>query len=281
MNRYVNLVVVVLLSAPALNAASLPTGFSETEIATGLFNPTAMALAPDGRIFVCEQWGSLRVIKNGILLSTSFVDLAVSSSGEAGLLGVAFDPNFTSNQYVYVYYTATTPSIHNRISRFTAAGDVAVPGSEVVILELDDLSNAITHNAGTIHFGPDGRLYAAVGENGFRPNAQTLNNLLGKILRLNPDGTIPADNPFYYAATAIIGRFGTWVFAIPLPSHSSPAPGECSSTMWDRKPGRKSTTASQDRITAGPKPKVPRMNRSTGAPSSPTCMESEAPQAAP
>ena len=86
--------------------------------------------------FGLQQSGSLRVIKNGTLLSTSFVDLEVSSSGEAGLLGVALDPNFTSNQYLYVYYTATTPAIHNRISRFTAAGDVAVPGSEVVILEL-------------------------------------------------------------------------------------------------------------------------------------------------
>ena len=203
MNRYIGLIAVAWLSSASLYGANLPSGFFETEIASGLFNPTAMALAPDGRIFVCEQWGSLRVIKNGTLLSTSFVDLAVSfpTNGEAGLLGVAVDPNFTSNQYLYVYYTATTPAIHNRISRFTAAGDVAVPGSEVVILELDDLSNAIAHNGGAIHFGPDGRLYAAVGENAFGPNAQTLNNLLGKILRLNPDGTIPADNPFYHAAT--------------------------------------------------------------------------------
>ena len=203
MNRYIGLIVVAWLSSASLYGANLPSGFFETEIASGLFNPTAMALAPDGRIFVCEQWGSLRVIKNGTLLSTSFVDLAVSfpTNGEAGLLGVAVDPNFTSNQYLYVYYTATTPAIHNRISRFTAAGDVAVPGSEVVILELDNLSNAIAHNGGAIHFGPDGKLYAAVGENAFGPNAQTLNNLLGKILRLNPDGTIPADNPFYSAAT--------------------------------------------------------------------------------
>ena len=150
MNRYIGLIVVAWLSSASLYGANLPSGFSETQIATGLFNPTAMALAPDGRIFVCEQSGSLRVIKNGTLLSTSFVDLEVSSSGEAGLLGVALDPNFTSNQYLYVYYTATTPAIHNRISRFTAAGDVAVPGSEVVILELDDLSNATAHNGGAI-----------------------------------------------------------------------------------------------------------------------------------
>jgi hypothetical protein len=125
----------------------------------------------------------------------------VNSAGERGLLGIAFDPNFVSNQYVYVYYTATTPALHNRISRFTANGDVALPGSEVVILELNNLSGATNHNGGAIHFGPDGMLYAGVGENANGPNAQTLNNLLGKILRLNPDGTIPSDNPFYNIAT--------------------------------------------------------------------------------
>jgi glucose/arabinose dehydrogenase len=188
-------------AAPTLSAATLPAGFSETQIATGISAPTAMTFAPDGRIFVCQQGGSLRVIKNGILLATPFVTLTVNSSGERGLLGVAFDPNFASNQYVYVYYTATTPAIHNRISRFTANGDVALPGSEVVILELNNLSGATNHNGGAIHFGPDGRLYAGVGENANGPNAQTLNNLLGKILRLNPDGTIPEDNPFYNIAT--------------------------------------------------------------------------------
>ena len=189
------------LAASTLRAATLPAGFSETQIAGGISSPTAMAFAPDGRIFVCQQGGSLRVIKNGILLATPFVTLTVNSSGERGLLGIAFDPNFAFNQYVFVYYTATTPAIHNRISRFTANGDVAVPGSEVVILELNNLSAATNHNGGAIHFGPDGKLYAGVGENANGPNAQTLNNLLGKILRLDPDGTIPEDNPFYNTAT--------------------------------------------------------------------------------
>ena len=195
------LALAILPAASQLSAASLPAGFSETQIATGISSATAMAFAPDGRIFVCQQGGSLRVIKNGILQSTPFVSITVNSSGERGLLGVAFDPGFASNQYVYVYYTATTPAIHNRISRFTASGDVAVPGSEVVILELNDLSSATNHNGGAIHFGPDGKLYAAVGENATGSNAQTLNNLLGKILRLNSDGTIPADNPFFNTAT--------------------------------------------------------------------------------
>ena len=101
-----------------------------------------MAFAPDGRLFVCQQTGQLRVIENGALLATPFVTLTVNSSGERGLLGVAFDPDFATNQFVYVYYTATTPAIHNRVSRFTANGNVAVAGSEVPILDLNDLSGA-------------------------------------------------------------------------------------------------------------------------------------------
>lgn len=190
-----------LLFALPLGAATLPSGFSEVTLATGLSNPTAMAMAPDGRIFVCQQGGALRVIKNNTLLATPFVTITVSSSGERGLLGVAFDPDFLTNNYVYVYYTATTPAFHNRISRFTAAGDVAAPGSEVVLLALENLSNAEYHNGGAIHFGTDGKLYAAVGENGVTSNSQTLTNKLGKMLRINSDGSIPTDNPFYGTAT--------------------------------------------------------------------------------
>jgi glucose/arabinose dehydrogenase len=177
--------------------ATLQPGFTETRIASGLSRPTAMAFAPDGRIFVCQQTGQLRVIKDGVLLPTPFLTVTVSSSGERGLLGVAFDPNFAANGFVYIYYTATTPNIHNRVSRFTANGDVAVPGSEVVVLDLNPLSAATNHNGGAVHFGPDGKLYVAAGENATRSNAQTLNNLLGKILRINADGSIPTDNPFY------------------------------------------------------------------------------------
>ncbi|HYI11478.1 MAG TPA: PQQ-dependent sugar dehydrogenase [Thermoanaerobaculia bacterium] len=194
-----------LLSAFALvvafsaGAATLPAGFSETPVATGLSEPTAMSMAPDGRIFVCEQDGALRVIKDGELLATPFVNITVNSTGERGLLGVAFDPDFLTNRWVYVYYTSPTPAIHNRISRFTAAGDVAAAGSELVLLDLNNLS-ATNHNGGAIHFGRDGKLYAAVGENAVTSNAQTLNNLLGKMLRINRDGTIPGDNPFYNTA---------------------------------------------------------------------------------
>src|SRR5882757_2899964 len=186
-------VLVLLAIAASRNAAALPSGFTQTVLASGLSNPTAMQFAPDGRLFVCQQGGQLRVIKNGALLPTPFVTLTVDSAGERGLLGVAFDPNFTTNNFVYVYYTATTPTIHNRVSRFTASvgnPDVAAGGSEVIIFDLNNLSSATNHNGGAIHFGPDGKLYIAVGENANPANSQSLGNVLGKILRINTDGTL-------------------------------------------------------------------------------------------
>src|SRR6187397_2334060 len=175
------------------SAATVPSGFTDAVVASGLTNPTAMALAPDGRIFVCQQGGALRVIKNGALLPTPFLTVTVNSSGERGLLGIAFDPNFVSNQLVYVYYTATTPAIHNRISRFTASGDVALAGSETVVMEMPNLSTATNHNGGALHFGPDGQLYVAVGDNANGANAQSLSTRLGKLLRITSTGAIPVD----------------------------------------------------------------------------------------
>lgn len=194
-------VLVLLTPGAAPSAPTLPPGFSLQRLTSILTSPTAMAVAPDGRVFVCEQAGTLRVIKNDTLLAQPFLTVTVSSLGERGLLGIAFDPNFLSNQYLYVYYTATSPAIHNRVSRFTASGDTALPGSEVVLLDLDDLSSATNHNGGAIHFGPDARLYIGTGDNANGTNSQTLTNLLGKMLRINSDGSLPLDNPFDSVAT--------------------------------------------------------------------------------
>jgi glucose/arabinose dehydrogenase len=202
--RVASFIITALLifsASVATHATTVPAGFTDTLVASNLTNATAMAIAPDGRIFVCLQGGSLRVVKNGALLPTPFLNVTVDPSGERGLLGIALDPNFASNNFVYIYYTATTPAIHNRVSRFTANGDVAVAGSETVLLDLDNLSGATNHNGGAMHFGPDGKLYVAVGENANPANAQTLANLLGKMLRLNADGTPPSDNPFFNTAT--------------------------------------------------------------------------------
>lgn len=205
------------------HAATLPTGFSETQLTASLTNPTSFAFAPDGRIFITQQAGTLRVIKDGALLAAPFVTLNVDSTGERGLLGVAFDPDFANNQYVYVYYTPNVTPRHNRVSRFTADGDVAAANSEVQILDLDNLSGATNHNGGAIHFGPDGKLYVAVGENANAANAQTLNNRLGKILRINSDGTIPTDNPFYGTATG--DNRAIWAMGLRNPFTFSFQPG--------------------------------------------------------
>jgi glucose/arabinose dehydrogenase len=180
---------------------TVQTGFVASPVATGLVNPVAMAFATDGRLFVAEQAGALRVVKNASLLTTPFIKLDVDSRGERGLLGVAFSPTFASDRFVYVYYTSKLPIAHNRVSRFTAQGDTAVLGSERVLLDLDPLSTATNHNGGAIHFGPDGKLYIGVGENANRPNAQSFSNLLGKMLRINADGTVPTDNPFVRQTT--------------------------------------------------------------------------------
>jgi glucose/arabinose dehydrogenase len=204
------------LACPRAGAATLPAGFTETQIG-GLSDPTAMAFAPDGRLFVCQQGGALRVVKDGALLATPFLTVTVNASGERGLLGVAFDPNFNTNRFIYVYYTATTPAVHNRVSRFTASAsnpDVVEAGSEFVLLDLENLS-ATNHNGGALHFGADGKLYVAVGENAVPSNAQTLANKLGKILRLNPDGTIPPDNPFFSAASGT--NRAIWVMGLRNP----------------------------------------------------------------
>jgi glucose/arabinose dehydrogenase/chitodextrinase len=179
--------------------AAVPPGFTDALIAGSLNMPTAMEFSPDGRIFVSEKDGDLRVIKNGALLSQPFVSLSVNSVGERGLLGIAFDPNFTSNGYVYVYYTTASDPIHNRVSRLTADPanpDRALAGSEVHILDLEPVLTE-SHNGGALEFGPDGKLYVSVGDNYYQYHSQSLTSRFGKILRINADGSIPTDNPFY------------------------------------------------------------------------------------
>lgn len=183
-------------------AVELPAGFTRTTVASGFTSDfstgflTAAAFAPDGRLFVLEQRGRVHVIKDGALLATPFLDLPAALSGERGLLGIAFHPDFETNQQVYLYYTTEEGgTARNRISRFTADGDVAQAGSEEILVELDQLSG-LFHNGGAMEFGPDGMLYVAVGDNVQTGTSQSLTSRFGKILRYHPDGTIPADNPF-------------------------------------------------------------------------------------
>ena len=175
-------------------AQIFPAGFSQVKVAT-LYYPTSMANAPDGRIFVTEKAGKVKIIKNGAVLPTSFLSVSVDQLNERGLSCVAIDPNFSTNNYVYIYYTTAGLPIHNRLSRFTANGDVALAGSEVVIMDFDPLVNSI-HNGGGMVFGPDGKLYIGVGNDNVNSFSQDKNNYMGKVLRINSDGSVPPGNPF-------------------------------------------------------------------------------------
>ncbi len=183
----------------------MPPGFVEREVVApgDIAYPTAMAFAPDGRMFVCEQAGFVRIVKNGVLLPQPFLSVNAEFFQERGLVGLALDPRFADNQFLYVYYTTPTPVPHNRVSRFKANGDAAVPGSEVVLLDLPALGEAGLHNGGGLGFGPDGKLYVAVGDNLRSTNSASLLTPLGKILRVNADGSIPRDNPFYNVTSGI------------------------------------------------------------------------------
>jgi glucose/arabinose dehydrogenase len=196
-------------------ATNLPEDFEEIEIVGGLRAPTNMEFSPDGRLFVLEQAGKILIIKNGELLPTPFLALEVDSSGEGGLLGLAFDPQFSTNGHFYVYYAKTGDPSTNQVSRFTVSAtnpDVADPSSELVIL--DGIPAYIQHNGGPMQFGPDGKLYVATGEITKRSNAQSLRVLAGKILRINPDGSVPADNPFVGTPNA---RGEIWAYGLRNP----------------------------------------------------------------
>jgi len=166
--------------------------FQVETVAEDLEVPWAIAFSPDGRIFVTERVGKLRVIEDGVL-NPEPVKIFDVGFGEGGLLGIALDPNFEENHYLYLYYTYNNfLSTFNKVARFTESDNKL---SEEKIL-LDKIPGASYHDGGRIKFGPDGKLYITTGEAGIVANAQDLNSLGGKILRINSNGSIPNDNPF-------------------------------------------------------------------------------------
>lgn len=209
-----------LFLLPRAHGQTLPANFQRVLVTGSITGPTAMAFTPDGRVLVCQQNGQLRVVKNGSLLTTPAITLSVNTSGERGLIGVAVDPNFATNQYIYLYYTHTSGP-HNRLSRFTMTGDLA--GSESTILDFPTLSG-IYHNGGGLAFGNDGKLYVAIGENQVGSNSQNLDNYLGKVIRINSDGSVPAGNPF----TGNAARSRIWAYGLrnPFTLASDPVSGK-------------------------------------------------------
>ncbi len=186
----------VALSCSVLGAQTL----QQTVVATQLDSPVALAVAADGRLFVTQQGGAVRVLVDDVLLPTPFVVLPTAADDEEGLTGIALDPAFALNGYVYLRVTASTPQRHNQIVRVTANGNTAVPGSATTLFDLDP-NQAHFHLGSGLHFAPDGTLYFATGDNDTPFFAGNLGSLHGKMLRLRADGTIPTDNPYYGTAS--------------------------------------------------------------------------------
>ncbi len=206
------LAVVVGAAAHAMRAVEVPAGFVADTLATGLTSATAFAQVPDGRILIADQNGPLRVWKKGALLATPALDLSarIDVWWERGLIGVTLHPDFPRTPHVFLLYVAKAPYAHHVLSRFTLTGDTIDPASENILLVGDDQSkrparHPASHQGGPLRFGPDGKLYVAIGEpmiaSEGQCSSQKLDTLLGKILRLDADGTIPADNPFYAQTT--------------------------------------------------------------------------------
>jgi len=177
-----------------------PTGDLQLQsVLPGLNFPVGLALAPDGRVFFNERLtGNIRIInQQWQLVNTPFCQLSVATNGEQGLLGLTLDPNFAQNHFVYVYYTEAGAA-RNRVVRYTEVSGLCTGQTTI----LDTLPVNSFHNGGIIQFGPDGKLYVIIGDAGNMANGQNLTSLAGKILRVNPDGSAPSDNPFFSNANA-------------------------------------------------------------------------------
>ncbi|WP_234815486.1 PQQ-dependent sugar dehydrogenase [Mycolicibacterium duvalii] len=167
-------------------------GFERATVVGGLDQPVDFRFLDDGRIIVAEKAGAIRLVENGVLRPQPLATLSVSTLGERGISGLEVDPDFDENGYLYVAYTTTNP--FNQLVRLTVVGETVDPDSELVLLRSPDVS-AVNHHGGALGFGPDGKLYWGVGDNAKPSNAQDLTSIHGKILRLNPDGSTPSDNP--------------------------------------------------------------------------------------
>jgi glucose/arabinose dehydrogenase len=169
------------------------TRFSVQVMFTGLEVPWSLAFTTDDRLFFTERPGRVRVVQGGRLLPAPALTIGdISASGESGALGLTLHPGFATNHFVYVAYTATvTNGTVNRVVRYRELSNTL---AEPVVI-LDGLAASSIHDGCRLRFGPDGKLYVTMGDAANAPVAQDLGSLNGKILRINDDGTVPADNP--------------------------------------------------------------------------------------
>lgn len=191
----------VLAVVTRSQAETLPANVTDTMVAPYFSSPSALAAAPDGRVFVGEQAGDVWLISNGTRQSQPFATLPADGYSDRGIMSILCDPDFTTDHRLYIYFThtaSTTTSEFNCIWTVDATANTA--GATAQIWQGDPLPQTFCNGGGMV-FGPDGKLYVATGDNDTDANAQSMTTTLGKVLRLNPDGSIPSDDPFVGSTT--------------------------------------------------------------------------------
>lgn len=260
----VSLALGALASASArgpVHAAQLPGGFTQEVVVSGLELPTAFVFLPDERILIAEKSGRVRLFSQGVLQPTPFIDLRdrVNAFHDRGLLGIAADPGFANNGYVYLLYTyeddASQPSGTKtaRLARYTAVGDTASPASELILLGTqvgascnlfpagaDCLpSDSPSHSVGNLKFAHDGTLFVTLGDGSHFDRvdpgalrAQDLDSLAGKVLRVTPTGQGLSSNPFWNG-TAGANRSKVWSYGLRNPYRFNLRPGTLTPYLGD------------------------------------------------
>lgn len=209
-------------SAPVQVTVQNPA-FSNEVVVPGITSATTMVFLPDGRMLVGELIEKIWVVHPGSSTPEAAPFLQLDGSalqGEQGLMDIALDPNFATNGWYYVFYTkaSATQGRFDRVSRFTASGDGTVAGSELMLWQ-DPVTSENEHHGGAVFFGPNGKLFITTGDH-FNPgDSQRLDSYRGKILRINPDGSVPTDNPFFDGAGP--NRDAIWAYGLRNPFRAS------------------------------------------------------------
>jgi glucose/arabinose dehydrogenase len=212
-------------------AANPPPEFSDVVVADEIFAPVSLGMAPDGRLFVLTDAGIALVIKDDQRLATPVFDIKhkVDDVSDRGLLSMTFDNNFAVNGFIYVVYTFDTNGVddgvgRNRLVRFTVSGDTA--SNEVLLFDDFPDADAVFHYGGAVEMGTDGKLYVTVGDYLIGANGQDRTNIKGTVLRLNADGSIPTDNPFYDELTGTNRAIYAYGLRNPWQTAQHPVTGE-------------------------------------------------------
>lgn len=180
-------------------------------VVEGLEVPWALGFLPNGDWLVTERAGRLRLVRNGRLVAKPVAEVAVAKTQEGGLLGLAVDPQFDRNRFIYLYVTSSNKKeAANQVERWKLSEDHATATRDKVLLA--GIPSATFHDGGRLKFGPDGMLYAGTGDARQPVLSRTRNSLAGKILRMTSDGKVPADNPFPGLYPFIVGIRNTQGF---------------------------------------------------------------------